>query len=115
MDVIANMNNERAHSQSEANAKPNAKAGATSQIKGDLGHKGDPYSLSAQRKCREVMRIGSPPSWRSRAPGEQAITMSGNDIAKSGAGDVGSLASAAATPRLETASRKHKRSVIFFS
>ena len=45
MDMIANMNNERAHSQSEANAKPNAKAGATSQIKGDLGHKGGPIFI----------------------------------------------------------------------
>ena len=71
MDMIANMNNERAHSQSEANAKPNAKAGATSQSKGDLGHKGDPYSLSAQRKCR----FGKSCEWvhpKAGAPAPQA-------------------------------------------
>ena len=64
---------------------------------------------------REVMRLGSPPSWRSRAPGEHAITMSGNDTAKGGAGDAGSMASAAAAPTWEAASRNHKRPVTLCS
>ena len=61
------------------------------------------------------MRIGSPKNWRSRAPSELAITMSGNYTGKSGAGDAGSMTSAAAAPRLETASREHKRSATFCS